>query len=340
MKAFLFPGDRRLEIADLPRPKPGPGEVLIRTKASAICGTDLHLYRQPSAQRAPMAGFCSGHEPVGVVEETGPGVAALCKGDRVVGYHVGGCGRCDPCRLRRFKECARFPDFAMAEARHGSNAEFICLPESQCLPLPDDLSFEEGAVLACNFGTAFGAVKNAFAFPGGTVAIWGMGPVGLCAILAAKSVGLRVLAFDISSERRDLARRLGADEVLDGAGDSAAAVQDLTGGRGAQAVIDTTGMPAVHAALIPAVAVRGTVVLVGIGRDSAVGPVLWAVLKQVTIRGSWIYDIADWPDILDFVRRHRIDLMSVVTEVASPDRGPEMFALADRAQCGKVVFRW
>lgn len=341
MKAFKFPGDRQVVIDEMERPKPGVGQVVIATRATAICGTDLHLYRQDKQTRAEAAGFCVGHEPSGEIVEVGEGVQSVKPGDRVVGYHVGGCGQCTACRLRRYKECPRFTEFAMAETRHGANAEFTCLPEGQCLPLPDDFSFEEGAVLACNFGTGYGAMRNAYTFPGGTVAIWGLGPVGLCALLTAKALGLSVIAIDVVQERLDLAEQIGASYVLNGRDDDLVEqIHDLTDGRGADSVVDTSGMPAVHAQLVPSVATRGTVVLVGIGHESAVGPVLWTVLKQIKIVGSWIYDIEDWEDMLGFIRRHSIDLMSVVTEIAAPDDAESVFKRADAAATGKVVFKW
>ena len=344
MKSVMFTGDRNLVIDDIPVPQVGPREVMIKTTVSAICGTDLHYYRLSEADRAPGAKFSSGHEPVGVVERVGEGVTAVAVGDRVVGYHVSGCGKCESCRSRRFKDCKHALDFAMSEKRHGSNAEFIVLPEDQCLPLPEEFSWEDGVVLACNFGTAYGAVKNAFGFPGGTLAIWGMGPVGLCAVLIAKAVGLRVLALDLTEERLALARQIGADEAVNGSqNDISGILGKMTAGKGPDCVIDTSGSPKVHEILVPTVADRGTVVLVGfagLGAQSSVGPSFWTVLKQVKIVGSWIYEVDEWTEILDFVRRHRIDLSKVITHRTDVDSAKEMFQMADKGRCGKVVFQW
>ena len=340
MKAFTFPGDRRVMVVERPVREPGPGEVLIRTRTSAICGTDLHLFRQPADQRAPMADVITGHEAVGEVERVGEGVTQLTKGARVVVYHVGGCGACEACQLRRYKECPHFGEVAMAETRDGANAEFITVPAGQCLPLPEDFSFEDGAVLACNFGTAYGAVKNAEVAPAGTVAVWGMGPVGLCIVMIAKALGQRVIAIEVSPSRCARAERLGA-EVIDGqATDVAEQLRSLTNGQGPHAVIDTTGVPAVQEALVPSVRVRGRVVLIGIGHDSTVGPILSVILKQLTIVGSWIYDVEDWSDMLHLIRSGNLDLSQLVEVVASPDEAEEMFRRADLADGAKVVFSW
>lgn len=340
MRGFTFPGERQLVITEKQTPTPGPGQVLIKTRASAICGTDLHLYRQAAEQRSSMAEWFTGHEPVGEVMELGAGVTAYEVGARVVGYHVGGCGRCDACQVRHYKECAHWYGQAMAENRDGSNAEFIVLPVGQVLPLPDGLSYEHGAVLACNFGTAWGAMKNAWTFPGGTVAVWGLGPVGLCIVAIATHLGMRVIGVEPAPGRRRLAEELGA-EVLDATDpELVESLRAMTNGRGPESVIDTSGIPAAHQDLVAAVRTTGQVVLVGLGHPSSVGPTTEAILKQLTIVGSWIYDIEDWPAIVDFVMARQIDLDALIDVVASPDQAVEMFARADAADGAKVVFRW
>lgn len=348
MKGFVFVGDRQIEEIEKPAPAPGAGQVLIKTMTSSVCGTDLHIYRQPSESVSSGGKTYSGHEPVGEVVAVGEGVVWPSIGERVVGYHVFGCGTCKYCQLRRFKECPHNYSApkddplraAMQENIDGSNAEYVLLDAGLVLPLPDDFTYEQGSVLVCNFGTGYGAVRNAFTFPGGTVAVWGLGPVGLNTIIVARAFGLRVIGVDVSEGRRKIASDLGV-ETIDGSRiDLVENIHLLTDGEGPDAVIDTTGVASVHEILVPAVKRRGTVVLVGLGHDSMVGPVPQAVLRQVTIKGSWIYDIEDWNPMLQFVRDHNIDLMLTVDKTVSIGKFTEMFEEADRALAGKIIFDW
>ena len=341
MKGFIFPGDRTIEMLEKPTPAPAPGQVLIQTRVSAICGSDLHYYRHSKKQRGAMAEYYSGHEPVGEVVAVGEGVLWPPVGERVVVYHVGGCGECKPCQVRNYKGCKRFfPEHAMLETRDGSNADYLIATAGQCLPLPEDFTYEQGAVLACNFGTAWGALRNALRFPGGTLAVWGLGPVGLNVVLIAKVLGVRVIGIDVSAGRREAAEQLGAETIDGTLPDLPGLLRTLTGDEGPHAVIDTTGVNAVHDVLVEAVRHGGNVVLVGLGQDSTVGPVKGIILKEVTVRGSWIYDISDWPEMLDFVRQHDLNLMSVVDRVVPISEFEEMIQLADSGKVAKILFTW
>jgi threonine dehydrogenase-like Zn-dependent dehydrogenase len=348
MKSYVFTGDRNIEVVEKDRPTPGPGQVLIKTKSSSICGTDLHVYRD-SAETVSSKGITtSGHEPVGEVAEVGAGVTWPTVGERVVGYHVAGCGVCKFCQIRHYKECphnysapASDPKrIAMQENLDGSNAEYVLLDAGLVLPLPEEFSYPEGSVLVCNFGTAFGAVRNAFTFPGGVLAVWGLGPVGLNVVLVAKAFGLRVIGVDVSAGRRKIAEDLGV-EVLDGAIENLTEViHEMTGGEGPDSIIDTTGVGSVHEILVSTVKRCGTVVLVGLGHATMVGPVPQTILRQVTVKGSWIFDIEDWQPMLQFVKNHNIDLNSTIDKVVPESQFKEAFVEADKALAGKIVFDW
>nr|WP_275889568.1 zinc-binding dehydrogenase [Nakamurella flavida] len=322
---------------------------MIRTKTSSICGTDLHVYRAPAATVGSRGVTISGHEPVGEVAEVGAGVAWPAVGDRVVGYHVAGCNVCKFCQLRRYKECphnysapASDPQrIAMQENLDGSNGEYILLEAGLVLPLPDEFTWADGSVLVCNFGTAYGAVRNAFSFPGGTLAVWGLGPVGLNIVLVARAMGMRVIGMDVSAGRRGVAEAMGV-EVVDGAqGSLTELLHSMTDGEGPDSIIDTTGVGSVHEILVPTVKRGGTVVLVGLGHNTSVGPVPQAVLRQVTIKGSWIFDIEDWQPMLEFVRSHElVDLMATVDKVVPIADFELAFEEADQALAGKIIFDW
>lgn len=342
MKGMTLPGDRTLVFADIPVPEPGPGEVRIRTMASAICGTDLHYYRATAEARADAASLATGHEPVGIVEKVGEGVVWPAVGERVIGYHVVGCQKCDACRAANFKECPLiFTQGAMSEVRHGSNAEYIVLPSRQCLPLPEQFDWADGALLACNFGTGYGAVRNAQTFPGDRLGVWGMGPVGLSAVIVASALGAEVIAFEVTPERRALALEVGAVAALDPREDDVFdQVKALTRGRGIHAAIDTSGAPVVHRQMVEAVDYHGRVVTVGLGAESAVGPTSDLILKQLTVVGSWIFDLADWPDMMDLATRVTPELRKLIAKVVRPADAVESFKEADSAAAGKIIFDW
>jgi threonine dehydrogenase-like Zn-dependent dehydrogenase len=340
MKGFVFPGDRTITVLEKDTPMPGTGEALVRTRASAICGSDLHYFRQPSRERAEAADVYSGHEPAGVVALTGAKVSGVKAGDRVVIYHVGGCNQCADCREGKFKDCADSGDHVMQRSRDGANADFILVPEGQILPLPHDFTFEEGVVMACTFGTAWTAVKNSGAQRGEVLAVWGLGPIGLNVALIAKAMGIRILGIDVSAGRRRAATSLGC-EVLDGNDpELPKALRSETAGLGPGRVIETTGVASVHQLVVSAMRRRGTLVLVGLGRESHIGPVRELILKEITVKGSWIFGIPDWQPMVDFIRSHQVDVMSTVDRVVPIERFEESVFEADAAKVAKIVFTW
>ena len=150
----------------------------IRIVASAVCGSDLHKYRQSQAERDEhgYSKLALGHEGAGVVDAVGPGVTYPAVGDRVVIYHLIGCGHCEHCRRGEPGFCREMQGFNWV--RDGVNAEYVVVPARNALPLPDDFDFEDGALLACNLGTAFAAARKARASGDMTLAVSGLGPVG------------------------------------------------------------------------------------------------------------------------------------------------------------------
>src|SRR5215218_10351575 len=147
MRAVFLPGQRRVDIRDVPGPRPGPGQVVVRIRASGICGSDLraiyreHLGTGPEGYQDVVAG----HEPCGEVVEVGPGVQRLRAGDRVVVYHIAGCGLCDDCRAGYFISCTSPARAAYGWQRDGGHADLLLADEITCIPLPDELSFVDGA---------------------------------------------------------------------------------------------------------------------------------------------------------------------------------------------------
>jgi D-arabinose 1-dehydrogenase-like Zn-dependent alcohol dehydrogenase len=263
MKALLFPGDHQVIVADVPTPEPGPGEVRVAMRAAAVCGSDLHGFRAPAAARAATGQdkIIPGHEPAGVVDAVGPGVRHVAVGDRVGVYHYRGCGHCAECRGGRLKWCDQRRGYG--GPIDGSDADYLITDEQNCLPLPDDMSFVTGALLMCVGGTAFRALAKLGLRWGDSLAVYGLGPVGLAALRCASAMGIRVIGVDPSEERRAIAGGIGAWKVVDG-GDHAVAEQilELTGG-GACGSLETSGSLAGRRTAVRAAAHRGRLVCVG-----------------------------------------------------------------------------
>src|ERR1700757_782599 len=235
MKGVVFVGDRKLELRDFPDPTPGPRDVILEIKASGMCGTDLHTYRAPAQPGEAVAGgikrqagVIAGHEPCGVVAAVGAGVSEkeARVSERVMNHHYDGCGTCKHCRAGWTQMCLE-GTVVYGSGGHGGHARYIKVPVSTVVPLPDSLSFVTGAAIACGTGTAWGALKRLNLQGGETIAIFGQGPGGLSATQFALAMGARVIAIDISPERRKLAREFGAHEVIDGKStDMVAAIRD------------------------------------------------------------------------------------------------------------------
>ena len=191
MLAAFLPGNSTVRLAEVDRPVPGPGQVLLAMKASTICGSDLraiyreHLGEGPEAYQDVVAG----HEPAGQVIEVGPGVHRLGVGARVVVYHISGCGQCDECRRGYQISCTSPQRAAYGWQRDGGHADVLLAEERDLLELPDSLSYLDGACVACGFGTAYEALCRVDLSGRDRLLITGLGPVGLAVGLLAQKMG-------------------------------------------------------------------------------------------------------------------------------------------------------
>src|ERR671919_1439700 len=239
MRGAVFLGNRKVEIRSFPDPTPGPGEVVIEMKASGMCGSDLKFYRSPpgEAQKALGLGgnaepFIAGHEPCGVVAARGPGVSEreAPTGQRVMDHHYAGCGVCKHCRVGWSQLC-RAGITVYGVTAHGGHADYLKVPARTLVPLPEELSFAEGAAVACGTGTAYAALRRMRIAGGDTLAVFGQGPVGLSATLLGARMGARVIAVENAPERIELAKKFGADAVIDASKDGPGnAIRELTRG--------------------------------------------------------------------------------------------------------------
>jgi 2-desacetyl-2-hydroxyethyl bacteriochlorophyllide A dehydrogenase len=331
--------ERGVEILERPEPPaPGEGEVLLEVAACGVCGTDLHFYEWVEHAGVEITlPRILGHEVAATVAEVGPRVTAFAPGDRVVTETWGGCGRCHLCRLGLFNQCEH--QRRLGQAVDGGMARFVVVPELSLYAIPDELPFDEAAVIE-PAGVALHAFELASSFrPGDSVAVLGPGPIGLLAAMLADRAGAgRVIVSGLAAdaERLEFARRLGCDVVSADQGDPAAEVRELTGGYGADLVIDTSGGPGTVSDAVELVRRGGEVVLVGLSPPAPFDPSA-AVVKEVTLRGAFRRQPVTWLRTIRLVATRRMDVRSLVTHRLPISRAEEAFEILLARQGIKAI---
>ena len=340
MRGVVFHGDRRLEIRDYPDPAPGPREVIVKTKASGMCGSDLTSYRASSSEPAKIKSCIRGHEPCGVVFARGSDVREheAPIGRRVMIHHYSGCGTCKYCRSGYSQMCAD-GCLTYGGGVDGGHAEYIRVLPGMLLPLPDKLSFEEGAAISCGTGTAYQGLRRLAVTAAEILAVFGQGPVGLSATLLGRAMGARVVAIDIATERLSLARELGADHVINAAAeDAVAAIRDLTDGEGADAALDCTGKSPARNAAVKSAKKWGRVCFVGVGGNTEFDITRDFIHKQLTVYGSWTLGTIEQADCARFVVEHKIPLHKIYTHRFRLEDAKRAYEIFDTQTTGKGVF--
>jgi threonine dehydrogenase-like Zn-dependent dehydrogenase len=344
MKGAVFLGNRSIEVRNFPDPAPGPGEVVIQMKASGLCGSDLKFYRSPpgEAQKALGLGeraepFIAGHEPCGVIAARGPGVSEreAPVGQRVMDHHYAGCGVCKHCRVGWSQLC-KAGITVYGVTANGGHAEYLKVPARTLVPLPDELSFVEGAAVSCGTGTAYGALRRMNLAGGSTLAVFGQGPVGISATLLGAKMGARVFAVEKSAERRALALEFGADKAIEFS-DCEKILKDLTRGEGVDLALDTTGVAAARLAAVHSAKTWGTVCFVGEGGDVTLDVSRDMLRKQLTLIGSWTFSAMGQADCARFVVDNGIKLEPIFSHRWKLDQAEEAYKVFDRQSTGKGV---
>ncbi len=335
MRGVVFHGEREVELVTRPDPTPGPGEIVIEVHASGMCGSDLHRYRGArEAARAEIAG----HEPAGVVVAVGPGTDPAWIGRPVMVHHYFGCGHCDQCQAGWVQLC-RHGARAMGNTADGSHADYINVPESAVVAMPEGLSYVAGAAVGCGTGTAWGALERLHLTGADTVAIFGQGPVGLAATQLASALGARVIALDIAPTRLARSREFGAWETVNPTAVESVdqAVRDLTRGRGVSKSLETSGASSAANDALRVLDLWGSACWVGVG-STVQFDVTEYLYKQVTAMTSWTMSIESMARCADFVAERGVDVDAIFTErwdLADCRRAYELF---DQQASGKGVF--
>jgi len=343
MRGIVFLGNRKLELQNFPDPTPGPGEVVLEMKASGMCGSDLHPYRAVGNAAAALGlgsggPVIAGHEPCGVVAAVGAGVDPSLVGQRVMNHHYKGCGRCRHCRLGWSQLCRKgITVYGMTG--HGGHAPLMVAPAFTCVPLPDALSFEEGAAVSCGTGTAYGALKRIDVSGRDTLAVFGQGPVGLSATMLGRAMGARVIAVDVVPERLALARELGAEETINARDtDAVKAIHELTHGEGAETTMDCSGAAEGRLGALQSAGTWGRVAFVGEGGQVTIDVSKHMLRRQLTVHASWTFSNTGQEECARFVADRKVPLKKLLTHRFRLDQADEAYQLFDTQTTGKGVF--
>lgn len=325
MKALLLSQYKHLEVADVPQPSPGEGEVLVRVAACGICGSDVHGYDGSSGRRIPP--IVMGHEAAGTIAALGNGVQGFGKGDRVTFDSTIFCGVCNNCRRGDVNLCDHRQVLGVSCAefrRPGAFAEYIAVPSRILYRLPDQLSFTEAALLEA-VSVALHGVSLAPAVSGDIALVLGAGMIGLLTVQALRAAGCsRVYVADVDNTRLKLAEQAGATAAFSANEDVTGQVMQLTGGIGVDVAIEAVGRSETVRASIESVRKGGTVVLVGNISPEVTLPLQKVVTRQIRLQGSCA-SAGEYPRAIELMASGAILVKPLITAIAPLEDGPRWF---------------
>ncbi len=341
MKCAKIIDTGKVEVREVPKPIPDDDQVLIKMKASALCRSDLARYHggKMFEDEDPEQIITPGHEPCGIVEEVGKNVKHVKPGDRVAIYLGLGCGECEYCLHGDINMCNKFGCIGFAV--DGAHADYIAVPEYNCLPMPDEMDYITGALSTDVGGTLYTACKRLGVNGQKTVAIFGLGPMGSGGVLMAKAFGATVIAIDIDDKRLELAKELGADYTINSkTQDAEAEIRKLTGGDGVDIAIDCSGNEAAENTALNSVKKQGSVGFIGENSKCTVDISLQILRKLIRVLGCWYFNRGDWKEISNFIMEKKIPLHKIQSHTYKIDDADEAFRLFDQQATQKVVFVW
>ncbi|MFK5634061.1 MULTISPECIES: zinc-binding dehydrogenase [unclassified Ornithinimicrobium] len=341
MRALTMTDYHRMEVADVPRPSPGPGDVLLRVTATGICGSDIHGFTGENGRRHP--GQVMGHETAGHVAAVGDGVDT----DR---FPLGAAATLNPVVLPesdlstyagREQHCPRKLVIGVAAERQAAFADYVVVPDRNVVLLAPSMPVHLGALVE-PLAVAVHAVRLGDPAPGEPVLILGGGPIGQSLILALRMAGVdRAVVSEPDSRRRDLCRELGAQTISPTDGDVAEQAQQVAGGQVAL-TLDAVGMTSTLADALRATSLGGTVVLVGMASPTVTIPAYAVSTGERVIRGSFTYAAQDFADAAAWLGEHHGQAAPLVSRVVSPEQAPQAFLdlAGEQPDPGKVLVRF
>ena len=341
MKAVTFQAPGEVRVEDRPEPQlEAPTDAVVKIEATGVCGSDLHIYH---GRVKIEPGFTIGHEFVGSVLQTGDTVTRVQPGDRVLGCFHTACGTCFFCLSGAYHECdakRTFGHGATLGSLQGTQAEQALVPNADLTlrKVPDAVSNEVALFAGDVMGTGYHAVADGDVRPGDSVAVLGLGPVGLCAVQAAVAAGAGpVLAIDTVEARLEVARSFGALPVHLTEDDPRARAREITGGRGFDVAVDAVGHPDALDLAIRLARKAGTVVAIGVYAERAQVHMGLVWIKGVTLKAGPANVIGHVDRVLGMLQSGTLDPGPLVWGHMPLDEAPEAYAVYDRREALKIV---
>lgn len=337
MKAVVYRGIGDIGLEDVPRPQiQGPEDAIVRVTTTSICGSDLHILR---GYLGLEPGTIVGHEFTGVVEEVGSAVTKVKPGDRVLGAAGVWCGRCPACRKNLGIACEHVALYGCGPLYgnlQGVQAEYVRVlyADATLEKIPEDLTDEQVLFVGDILSTAYMAARGMNPCepgiqPGSVVAIFGAGPVGLCAVSVARLFGpAKIIAVDMEDYRLNMATRLGADHVINASReDPTEAIMEITGKWGADYVIEAIGSPEAFDQCLTAVAAGGTVFVIGVFQEPVEVPIQFLMSKNISIKMG-LANLIYMKELIALIQNGKLDLTPIITHrlpLAEAEKGYELF---------------
>jgi propanol-preferring alcohol dehydrogenase len=318
MKAVrMIEPDKPLELQEIPIPSFGEEDVLVRVRAAGICHSDAH-YRAGRSLMGMMP-ITLGHEVAGVVEQVGSKVANIKAGDRVCLHYNISCGHCYYCKAGNEQFCTTVK--MIGHHIDGGYAEYISVPARNAIPLPDEISFEEGATLMCASATALHALRRGRIKDGERVAVFGVGGLGMSAIQLARALGaIEVYAVDIKLDKLELASEYGAIPIDAVRVDAVEEIRKLTNNKGVDVALEMIGLPITMKQTIESLGPLGRAVIVGLSQAPLeVNPYQTLIGNEAEIIGSNDHLLQELPLLIDMARQKILDTSRVVSQTLPLD---------------------
>ncbi|MBK8947166.1 MAG: zinc-binding dehydrogenase [Ignavibacteriae bacterium] len=342
MKGAVLPGNSSTMLIEFDIPKPSHGEVLIKVKSSTICGSDIRCIYHEHLGKGPEGyqnGMIAGHEPCGQIIEVGPGCRRFKENDRVIVYHISGCGVCNDCRRGYMISCTSEYRRAYGWQRDGGMAEYLLAEEKDLVLLPDELSYSDGAQVACGFGTVYEAIEKIGISGNDAVLVTGLGPVGLAAAMLCKALGSKnIIGVEVIDERLEIAKNTGLfNHVLKAGNNNVEEIKKITGGYGVEKSIECSANDKARLLSIQAARKWGKIVFVGEGGSCTFNPSPDIIHDQKTIYGSWVTNIWRMEELVERIVRWGIHPEDLITHRFPLDKVEEAYAVMASGKCGKVA---
>lgn len=327
MKSLRFMGNSKIDVVDVPMPELKPDQVLLKVKVSALCGSEMGGFYSPNASAGN-----GGHEFAGEIVDAN-GNSGLHEGDRVGVSVVVGCGECVYCKTGRETFCENLGGIGNA------HAEYVAAAARNCLKIPDNIDWDTGVLIAGDaMGVPYHMSRRVGVQGADTVAVFGLGPIGLGFVSLWSFLGARVIGVDMSEYRRDLAVKLGAWKTVEaGKKNTIDKLRKLTNGEGPDTCLECTGKPDPVMNAFEAVRKGGKIGLVGEQGQACFNPSRDLIHKDATVYGGWYFRLHEFPGMVDLVNRG-LKAKKVVTHrfpLADAQKGYDLMA---KQKCGKVLF--